>query len=173
VIADEAMLGWIAANADAVRAADPATILALVERNVRIKAAVVGRDERDDGARAALNLGHTFAHAIESSMHAECTHGEAVAIGLVAASRLAGVLGAPGAAALEARVREVLASVGLPTALPSPRPAAALRAAMTSDKKRRGGALRLVVPFAAGDVRTGVLAPDDAIDLAWGAVGAG
>jgi 3-dehydroquinate synthase len=172
VIADEPMLGWIASHADALRAADPASLLELAERNVRIKASVVAGDERDDGARATLNLGHTFAHAIESSMHASCTHGEAVAIGLVAACRLAGVLGAAGAGALEERVRAVLAAVGLPAALPSPRPAAGLRAAMASDKKRRGGALRLVVPFAAGDVRAGIGAPDAAIEEAWRAVGA-
>jgi len=172
VIADEAMLGWIEAHADAIRAVDPATMLELVDRNVRLKAAVVAGDERDDGRRAALNLGHTFAHAIESSMHAACTHGEAVAIGLVAASRLAGALGAPGAAELEARVRSVLGSVGLPVVLPVTRPAADLRAAMGSDKKRRGGALRLVVPFAAGDVRTAIAAPDEAVDAAWRAVGA-
>lgn len=173
VIDDEAMLGWIEAHADAIRAVDPVTMLELVDRNVRLKAAVVAGDEREDGRRAELNLGHTFAHAIESSMHAACTHGEAVAIGLVAASRLAGVLGAAGAAELEARVRSVLASVGLPAALPVPRPAADLRGAMASDKKRRGGVLRLVVPFAAGDVRTGIAAPDEAVDAAWRAVGAG
>ena len=172
VIGDEPMLGWIAARADAIRAADPATLLELVDRNVRIKAAVVSADERDDGARATLNLGHTFAHAIESSMHASCTHGEAVVIGLVAACRLAGALGAPGSRELEERVRRVLASVGLPVSLPEARPAADLRAAMASDKKRRGGALRLVVPFAVGDVRTGVTAPDEAVDEAWRAVGA-
>ena len=172
VIADEPMLGWIAARADAIRAADPATLLELVDRNVRIKAAVVAGDERDDGARATLNLGHTFAHAIESSMHARCTHGEAVAVGLVAASRLAAALGAPGGAALEARLRAVLEAVGLPTGLPEPRPADLLRASMASDKKRRGGALRLVVPFAAGDVRAGIEAPDAAVDAAWRAVGA-
>ncbi|MFM8872606.1 MAG: 3-dehydroquinate synthase family protein, partial [Phycisphaerales bacterium] len=61
VIADEAMLGWIEAHADAIRAVDPATMLELVDRNVRLKAAVVAGDERDDGRRAALNLGHTFA----------------------------------------------------------------------------------------------------------------
>ena len=172
VIADEPMLGWIEARADAIRAADPETLLELVDRNVRIKASVVAGDERDDGVRATLNLGHTFAHAIESRMHADCTHGEAVAIGLVAACRLAGALGAAGAGALEGRVRAALAAVGLPAALPVPRPAQDLRAAMASDKKRRGGAPRLVVPFAVGDVRTGVTAPDGAVDEAWRAVGA-
>jgi 3-dehydroquinate synthase len=172
IIADEAMLGWIAARADAIRAADPSTLLELVDRNVRIKAAVVAGDEREDGPRAALNLGHTFAHAIESSMHAACTHGEAVAIGLVAASRLAAALGAPAAGALEERVRSTLGAVGLPTGLPAPRPASVMRAAMASDKKRRGGALRLVVPFAAGDVRTGIAATDEAVDASWRAVGA-
>jgi hypothetical protein len=48
----------------------------LVARNVRIKAQVVGTDEREDGRRAVLNLGHTFAHAIESLLHGECTHGK-------------------------------------------------------------------------------------------------
>jgi 3-dehydroquinate synthase len=172
VIADPAMLAWIRGRIDPILARDPATLAQLVARNVRIKAEVVGADEREDGRRAVLNLGHTFAHAIESLLHGECTHGEAVAIGTVAACRLAGVLG-HGAPDMESAVRETLAAIGLPAALPVARPAEELLSAMASDKKKRGGALHLVVPFAFGDVRVLGDVPNDAVRAAWRAVGAG
>jgi 3-dehydroquinate synthase len=172
VIADPAMLAWIRGRIDPILARDPATLAQLVARNVRIKAEVVGADEREDGRRAVLNLGHTFAHAIESLLHGECTHGEAVAIGTVAACRLAGVLG-HGAPDMESAVRETLAAIGLPAALPAARPAEELLSAMASDKKKRGGALHLVVPFAFGDVRVLGDVPNDAVRAAWRAVGAG
>ena len=172
VIADPAMLAWIRGRIDPILARDPATLAQLVARNVRIKAEVVGADEREDGRRAVLNLGHTFAHAIESLLHGECTHGEAVAIGTVAACRLAGVLG-HGAPGMDSAVRETLAAIGLPAALPAARPAEELLSAMASDKKKRGGALHLVVPFAFGDVRVLGDVPNDAVRAAWRAVGAG
>ncbi|RLS46287.1 MAG: 3-dehydroquinate synthase [Planctomycetota bacterium] len=171
VIADPEMLAWIAERIDPILAHDPATLAELVERNVRIKADVVGADEREQGRRAVLNLGHTFAHAIEALLHDECTHGEAVAIGTLAACRLAVELGL-GTPDAEHAVRSALQQIGLPTAIPSPRSVAALIEAMGSDKKKQGGTLRLVVPFALGDVRLIRDVPDPALDAAWRSVGA-
>ncbi|MFO0962823.1 MAG: 3-dehydroquinate synthase [Phycisphaerales bacterium] len=175
LIADEPMLGWIESNADPLLAHDPDALGELVARNVAIKASIVAQDEREQGVRALLNLGHTFAHAIESLLHGACTHGEAVAIGTVAACRLGRELGIADAA-LESRVRALLERVGLPVALPAgaaAHPTAdALLHAMAADKKKRDGALRLIVPAAPGDVRI-VDAPDRAAILqAWRAVGA-
>jgi 3-dehydroquinate synthase len=172
VVADRAMLAWIRARADRLLAHDPDTLGELVERNVRIKAEVVSRDEREAGPREALNLGHTFAHAIEAMLHAQCTHGEAVGIGMVAACTVVRELGAEGAGELEAEVRETLGTLGLPVRMPAPRPVAALRAAMDADKKRRGGALRLVLPFGPDDVRTLAGVPETIVERAWRAVGA-
>lgn len=171
VIADPAMLPWIAGSADPILAHDPATLAELVERNVRIKARIVAADEREDGVRAVLNLGHTFAHAIESLAHGAVTHGEAVAIGTVAACRL-GALVAGCAPEVEAAVRDALRRTGLPIAVPAGLAADRLIEAMATDKKRRAGVPRLVVPHALGDVR--VHQGLDAVPVreAWSAVGA-
>ena len=171
VIADPSMLAWMVERIDPILAHDPATLAELVERNVRIKADVVGADEREQGRRAVLNLGHTFAHAIEALLHDECTHGEAVGIGTVAACRLAVEFGV-GTPDAEHAVRTTLQQLGLPTAIPSPRTVAALTEAMGSDKKKQGGALRLVVPFSLGDVRVVRDVADPVLDAAWRAVGA-
>jgi 3-dehydroquinate synthase len=134
---------------------------------VRVKAAVVGRDEREEaneGGRALLNLGHTFAHAIETLPglspdgkpgSAPLQHGEAVAVGLVAAARCAEAAGLcqPG---LAARVRLILAKCALPTALRGLPPPDQVLSLMAHDKKVLGGRLRLVLPTAPG--RTAVVA---------------
>jgi 3-dehydroquinate synthase len=115
----------------------------LIERAIRVKADVVSKDLGEAGLREILNYGHTLGHAIERVEEYRFRHGEAVAIGMVyvaAVARLAGRLD-PQVAALH---REVLASVGLPTAYPAgawP----SLREAMSVDKKARGARLRLVV----------------------------
>jgi 3-dehydroquinate synthase len=169
VIADPAMLTWITARIDPILAHDPDTLGALVARNIRIKAGVVGEDEREDGRRATLNLGHTFAHAIESLAHGAVTHGEAVAIGTLAACRLAT---GPAAADAERAVRSALEAIGLPTALPTAMPVERLVDAMASDKKRRGGVPRLVVPHGLADVRVEAGLPAARVAEAWRSVGA-
>lgn len=129
----------------------------VVRRCCAIKARVVEADERElapDGGRALLNLGHTFAHAIEQvAGYGTYLHGEAVAIGLGAAARLSQKLGklAPADAA---RVEVVVAAHGLPVRLRSPLPLASLLAAMGRDKKARAGGLRFVVLTAIGTAVT-------------------
>jgi 3-dehydroquinate synthase len=117
---------------------DPAALEDLVARCVRAKAAVVGEDERDAGRRLVLNYGHTLGHALERlEAFAGRSHGEAVAIGMVFAARLAVALGLapPG---LVARHVRLLASLGLEPEgrLPEAGP---ILAAMRMDKKYRGG----------------------------------
>ena len=97
-----------------------------------------------------LNLGHTVAHALERLSAYSMRHGEAVSIGLVAAQRLA-VTTQQGDAALLERLTSLLRCLGLPTCLPD-YDALAIWEAMQQDKKRRGGALRWVIPRALGDV---------------------
>jgi 3-dehydroquinate synthase len=115
----------------------------LLERAIRVKAAVISDDVREQGRREILNYGHTLGHAIERVEGYRFRHGDAVAIGMVYVaelSRLAGRLDDQ----VAAMHRAVLASVGLPTAY---RHGAwpALREAMSVDKKTRGARLRLVV----------------------------
>jgi len=153
-IADPAILDLI--EADPAGAGDPygAVLGELVQRAVRVKAAVVGADLREAGPREVLNYGHTLAHAIEHEQRYRWRHGHAVSVGLVYAAALSAAAGRLDAATA-ARHRAVLASLGLPVSYP----AAAwepLRAAMRVDKKARGARLRFVVLDALA--RPGILA---------------
>jgi shikimate kinase/3-dehydroquinate synthase len=115
----------------------------------RTKIAVVAADERDGGARQLLNLGHTVGHAIETvTGYRRYRHGEAVALGLLAALRLSGV------DALRAQVAELLQAAGLPTRLDGADPEAVV-AATRMDKKRVGESVPFVLVGAPGDVRFG------------------
>jgi shikimate kinase/3-dehydroquinate synthase len=124
---------------------EPELILACA----RTKLAVVARDERDQGARQALNLGHTVAHAIEAATgYRRYRHGEAVALGLLAALRLSG------AERLREEVRELLAARGLPTALEAD--VDAVVQATARDKKRVGaGDVPFVLVSEPGSVQIG------------------
>ncbi|HTR89931.1 MAG TPA: 3-dehydroquinate synthase, partial [Solirubrobacteraceae bacterium] len=121
-------------------------------RCIRTKLAVVASDERDNGRRQALNLGHTVGHAIETATgYARYRHGEAVGLGLLAALRLSG------AEELREQVRGLLAARGLPVSLAeagvSP---AEVVAASRLDKKRLGeGPVPFVLMNAPGEPRIG------------------
>lgn len=121
-----------------VVARDPAALEELVARCVRAKAAVVARDERDAGPRLVLNYGHTLGHALERlDAFAGRSHGEAIAIGMLFAARLAEALEAA-PAGLAARHGRLLASLGLEAGGPLPE-IDAIVSAMRMDKKFRGG----------------------------------
>ena len=156
VIADPALLDLCEARAaDLVaRALDP--VEEAVTRAVRVKAAVVAADPREAGPRRALNLGHTLGHAIEAAAEGALLHGEAVAIGMVAAARLAESTGAADAG-LADRLARVLAALGLPVAPPAGLDPAAVAALALRDKKRAGGAVRVVLPVRPGRVVERVL----------------
>src|SRR6185437_10607217 len=87
-IQDAEFLGWIEANADRLLAREPDALGYAIQRSCEIKAAIVAEDERESGARALLNFGHTFGHAIESATgYGNWLHGEAVAAGMALAAR--------------------------------------------------------------------------------------
>jgi shikimate kinase/3-dehydroquinate synthase len=116
---------------------------------VRTKLRVVAADERDGGARQALNLGHTVGHAIETvTGYSRFRHGEAVGLGLLAALRLSGQ------DALREVVADLLAAAGLPTRMEGV-DAAAVAEATARDKKRTGEAVPYVLVDAPGRVSTG------------------
>jgi shikimate kinase / 3-dehydroquinate synthase len=117
----------------------------IVEQSVRIKAAFVAEDPRDHSVRKALNLGHTFAHAIEAGTGYRIPHGAAVAIGLVAAARLGTESGITPEGTAE-RLSRLLSRFALPTALPGGLSPDDLLGAMRGDKKRSGGRPVFVVP---------------------------
>ena len=125
----------------------------VVEAAVKVKTAIVADDRTEAGTRELLNLGHTFAHAIERASNYAVTHGEAVALGLRAAGLLA-LRSGRFSEAEHLRVLALLALLGLP--LQSDVDAEAVGAAMPADKKRRAGRMRFVLPRAIGDVEHGV-----------------
>jgi 3-dehydroquinate synthase len=149
MIADESYLAWIESNAEAIGRRDPGTLIHLVRRSVEIKAQVVSDDEREAGRRAILNAGHTIAHALEQSSGYMIPHGEAVALGLIAESRLAEALGI-GAAGLSRRVAALLARLGLPVSLPGRIPRARLLDSMSRDKKNKRGDIHFALATRAG-----------------------
>jgi 3-dehydroquinate synthase len=152
VILDADFFAYLEENAAAVLGRDPEAVRHVVARSCRLKAAVVERDEREEtGLRAVLNYGHTFAHAFETvAGYGTWLHGEAVAAGMVCASRLAERRGLIDAATTE-RQRRLLERFGLPTA-PRPWPADDLLAVMRIDKKNVAGRMRFVLPRRLGEV---------------------
>ncbi|MCX5660317.1 MAG: 3-dehydroquinate synthase [Planctomycetota bacterium] len=167
VIRDPDLFAWIEDRLDAITALDSATLVELVRRNVQIKANVVMADEKETGERAHLNFGHTFAHAIEAiSGYGVYHHGEAVALGMVAAARLAAKAGrCP--AELPVRITRLLDRIGLPTSAPNLPPTHSLMEAMKLDKKVAAGKIRLVLPERMGAVSIVGDTPEAAVVAAW------
>jgi len=152
MILDADFFAYLEARAAELAARDPAVLEHVIARCCRLKADVVERDERElTGLRAVLNYGHTFCHAIETvSGYGTYRHGEAVAMGMVCASRLAERLGRVGAD-LTARQVTLLAKLGLPTEVENLDHDALLEA-MQRDKKTEYGQLRFVLPSRLGAV---------------------
>lgn len=132
--------------------ADSATLQTLIAAAAKVKAGIVSRDEQERGERRCLNLGHTFAHAIEhEARHAglDVAHGEAVAVGILLAARLSEAMGlAP--KGLAARLEADWTACGLPTGVPFD--PATLTAAMTKDKKAEGDTIHFVLLSSIGQV---------------------
>ncbi|MCH2137629.1 MAG: 3-dehydroquinate synthase [Phycisphaerales bacterium] len=144
---------------------------AMLQAVAAVKIGVVQADEHEAGQRAVLNLGHTFGHAIEGWPDAGLLHGEAVAIGLVAAGMLGIELGCFEQADLDA-VTATLEALSLPVRVPEGVHADALVARMHLDKKVAAGALRLIVPVhgAGAEIRDDVT--DEMIATIWRRLGA-
>jgi 3-dehydroquinate synthase len=128
----------------------PVNLLQLVADAVRVKVRIVELDPYERNVRAHLNLGHTFGHAIEQVSQYSVRHGEAVAVGMVAAANMAVELGRCDTALAE-RIYTLLDRLGLPVSV-SGYSVEAIRAAMAQDKKRSGKKLRFIIPQALGDV---------------------
>jgi len=153
VILDSELFATLERIADDLVSRDDRALQAVVAESCRKKASVVAQDERDEsGLRAILNFGHTIGHAIESvaGYGGLYQHGEAVAVGMVAESRLAERLGWIGADVTE-RVVRLLERLGLPTSAPGLDPDRLLDA-IARDKKNRRGKVRFVLPRSIGIV---------------------
>jgi 3-dehydroquinate synthase len=149
LVADVAFLDWLDGHLDALLAQEPAAVAYAVQRSCEIKAQIVAADEREQGRRAELNLGHTFGHAIETATgYGDWLHGEAVSVGMALAAALSQRHGWLTPADV-GRVRDVLRRAGLPIAAPGIGAARALEL-MGMDKKVLGGRIRLVLLQALG-----------------------
>ncbi|MFQ5655925.1 MAG: 3-dehydroquinate synthase [Candidatus Methylomirabilales bacterium] len=118
MIADRVFFEWLEDNVSAILARNEEVIVHIVKTSCRIKAAVVERDERDEGIRAVLNFGHTVGHALEAATaYRELSHGEAVAIGMVAAAQISCRMGLC-SDEVPTRLTRLLGRIGLPTSIP-------------------------------------------------------
>ncbi|NUN47768.1 MAG: 3-dehydroquinate synthase [Candidatus Brocadiae bacterium] len=166
LIADPALFRLLERRSGAILKLDAELLARVVARCVTLKARVVAADEREAGERMLLNLGHTFGHAIEAATgFVRYLHGEAVGIGLVAASVLAERAGVA-AKGLEGRVRRLVRGCGLPDRAPGLDPVR-LRARARGDKKVRGGQMRYVVCRRIGKAEVREDLPAWAIASAW------
>jgi 3-dehydroquinate synthase len=155
LLGDAGFFAWLEGAGPRLAAGDPAARAHAVGRSVEMKAGIVARDETEEGERALLNFGHTFAHALESATgySDRLLHGEAVAIGCALAFDLSARLGLCAQEA-PSRVRAHLAAMGMrarlaevPGGLPDP---AGLLALMGQDKKVVDGRLRFILARGVG-----------------------
>lgn len=171
---DAGLFAWIRANLGAVLTKDSAVLTELIARNIAVKAAVIVDDEREESGaaesgRALLNLGHTFGHAIETIGHLYLQHGEAVGLGLIAASAAAGSAGlAPHSLCKD--VRSLVAEAGLPTSLQHLPGDDQLLSLMFHDKKVAGGRLRLILPKGDGTCVVVTDPPAGTVGAGWKAI---
>jgi len=144
LICDADFFGWLESNMEALLARSPDALGYAIYRSCQIKAEFVKRDEREQGDRALLNLGHTFGHAIESATgYVEWLHGEAVGTGMLIAADMSHRMGTLDASVV-ARLRALLQRAALPTEAPRIGAARALDY-MRIDKKVQAGRIRLVL----------------------------
>lgn len=128
-----------------------AEMQSLVAQSIQVKINIIQEDPFDEGKRLLLNLGHTFANAIEQVSGHTISHGEAVAMGLVASTNLSASLGHCDRS-LQERIEAVLSSADLPTRIPEELDPLQLIEKMSGDKKKKGGKLRYVLLKDIGDV---------------------
>ena len=145
LIRDPAFFAWLENNIDALLGRDPGALAYAISRSCENKAEVVAADEREEsGARALLNLGHTFGHAIEAGMgYGTWLHGEAVAAGIVIAARVSHDMGLISAADI-LRIVALLERALLPVTAPDLGVERYLQL-MGIDKKVEGGRIRFIL----------------------------
>lgn len=144
---------WLETNLERILNAEPATMSQLIFGSCTIKGKVVEADEHETHIRAVLNFGHTVGHALEAVTHySRLRHGEAVAIGMVVASRLSLMMKMFKPDDLQ-RLISLLQRVGLPTELPGDVTPQSILDAMVQDKKSFHGNIKMILPMAIGQVQ--------------------
>ncbi len=160
LIGDAEFFKWLEANMDGLIGRDAEALTHAIEVSCRNKADMVSRDEREEGVRALLNLGHTFGHAIESGLgYGEWLHGEAVAAGMVIAARVSKRMGLIDAECVE-RTTDLLRRARLPVLGP-PLGVARYMELMGHDKKVQGGKIRYILLKGIGEAFVSADVPQD------------
>jgi 3-dehydroquinate synthase len=155
LINDREFFEWLNRNLNKILARDRSSIIHAIFKSCTAKAEIVAKDEREQDIRALLNLGHTFAHALELAVNfsGKLLHGEAVAIGMVLAFRFSAKSGLCSIEAAKV-VEEFIAKTGLPNSLAQVEAelsAESLVNDMKKDKKAEGGKLNLILAKSIGD----------------------
>jgi 3-dehydroquinate synthase len=152
VIADDRFFCFLEENYKKILSLEQEALIHLVERSCEIKAMVVGADEREKGLRAILNFGHTIGHAIETMTdYKEYRHGEAVAMGMVCAARLAADMGICPQDVYE-RLERLCKLIGLRTSIPR-LDFTNLWDVLHRDKKVINEKIRFILPVRLGEVK--------------------
>jgi 3-dehydroquinate synthase len=150
VIKDAQFFVYLEKHLDLIKALDDNVLETIVAKSAQIKVEVVEIDEKDTGLRNILNFGHTVGHAVESVTNFQVAHGQAVAIGMVAAAKIAAELDILDSGNV-VRLKSLLEKAGLTTKLPLTEVKPVMQA-MRYDKKVQSGKIRFVLPRAIGQV---------------------
>lgn len=166
LIADPDLFEFFEKQEASIKQRDPAVWREMVTRSSAVKVRIVSQDEREQGRRALLNLGHSFGHALETEMNYRgVTHGQGVSIGLAAAAYLAYTKGLLALDQVE-RIKALLKTFGLPTEMKGQNPHALLQR-METDKKNQGGRKILILPQGIGQAVMTKECTDSEILAAW------
>jgi 3-dehydroquinate synthase len=161
-IRNKAFFHFLEEKMGLARALEPKVLEVLVAENARIKAEVVEKDERESGLREILNYGHTIGHALETVSGFELKHGQGVALGMVAAARIADRIGMLDINEAH-RLRELIQQAGLPVEMPD-YPVEAVLAAMKHDKKVQQDRIRFVLLKVIGEAHVTDKVPPEVIE---------
>ena len=150
ILGDGDFFSWLETHIVAIKAGDEDILMQMIERCCQCKAHIVAEDETETGVRALLNLGHTFAHAIEADQgYGKWLHGEAVATGMVLAAKLAIAMNLLEVSDLR-RIEALLSAFDLPLVAPKNMGYDEFICHMRRDKKNLEGKLRFILPTAIG-----------------------
>ncbi|HZK53210.1 MAG TPA: 3-dehydroquinate synthase [Desulfosporosinus sp.] len=171
LISDTGLFEFFETQEESLKQRNPLIWREMVIRSSTVKVTIVSQDEREQGFRALLNLGHSFGHALETGMNYRgVTHGQGVSIGLVAAAHLAKAKGLLSLAEID-RIKRLLSLYGLPTQIaditPIKQDPQGLLDLMKADKKNQGGRKILVLPQGIGRAVISKECTDPEILEAW------
>lgn len=151
LIWDDAFVAWCDENAESLLALDTEALEAALYQGCKVKSIVVSQDERENDLRAILNLGHTIGHALEAvAGYGELLHGEAIAIGMVGAAKLAQQFGY--SEQIHEETKRIFEKFGLPVTIPPHLDTDRIMNAMMHDKKFKEGTMVYIVPTRIGEV---------------------